>query len=189
VINLARGGASSKTFLAQGFWAKALAEKPDVILIQFGHNDSLDPSDPHATDAATDFRANLRRFIDSAREARSRPILITPMRFLSLRHGEVKDCLGPYAEAMRAVAAEKKAPLIDLFASSTKLYISLGEAGLARLRSDQNETAHINEQGAEAIAKLVAHDLPKADPRLGTQLRSPASIDRIYPRPSRGAIP
>ncbi len=40
VINLAAAGRSSKTFIQEGRWKKALEEKPDYVLIQFGHNDS-----------------------------------------------------------------------------------------------------------------------------------------------------
>jgi len=38
-INDAHGGASTKTYRADGYWDKALADKPDYMLIQFGHND------------------------------------------------------------------------------------------------------------------------------------------------------
>ena len=43
VINLARSGRSTKTFIKEGLWSKTLDEKPDIILIQFGHNDSHSP--------------------------------------------------------------------------------------------------------------------------------------------------
>ena len=43
------------------------------------------------------------------------------------------DSLTPYAEAMRNVAAEKHVPLLDLHASSGKLYGELGEEGTAKL--------------------------------------------------------
>ncbi|MCB0639505.1 MAG: sulfatase-like hydrolase/transferase, partial [Lewinella sp.] len=41
VINNARGGRSSKTFMKEGLWAESLAllEEGDFVLIQFGHND------------------------------------------------------------------------------------------------------------------------------------------------------
>ena len=42
VVNAARGGRSSRTFITEGHWEKMLAEvKPgDFVIIQFGHNDS-----------------------------------------------------------------------------------------------------------------------------------------------------
>jgi len=43
VLNRARGGRSSRTFLTEGLWEQVLsAMKPgDFVLIQFGHNDGL----------------------------------------------------------------------------------------------------------------------------------------------------
>src|ERR1017187_2578554 len=38
-INDAKNGASTKTYYQEGYWEKALADKPDYMLIQFGHND------------------------------------------------------------------------------------------------------------------------------------------------------
>src|SRR5580658_4553339 len=46
-LNFARGGSSTKTFRRDGIWDKALASRPDYMLIQFGHNDevSKEPND------------------------------------------------------------------------------------------------------------------------------------------------
>src|SRR5579862_9259424 len=38
-VNMAKGGASTKTFREQGLWQRSLETKPDYMLIQFGHND------------------------------------------------------------------------------------------------------------------------------------------------------
>src|ERR1017187_7105831 len=38
-VNMARGGASTRSFRAQGLWERSLETKPDYMLIQFGHND------------------------------------------------------------------------------------------------------------------------------------------------------
>ncbi len=42
VVNAARGGRSSRTFITEGHWEKMLAEvrAGDFVIIQFGHNDS-----------------------------------------------------------------------------------------------------------------------------------------------------
>jgi len=42
VVNAARGGRSSRTFVTEGHWEKMQAEvrKGDFVIIQFGHNDS-----------------------------------------------------------------------------------------------------------------------------------------------------
>jgi len=166
VFNLAKNGRSTKTFLKEGLWAKALALKPDIILIQFGHNDSHDPKLPEATNAATDYPNYLRQFIDEARAAGATPILITPVQ----RRTKV-DSLLPYVEAMKKVAAEKRVPLLDLHASSGRLYSELGEAETAKLEAAGSDHTHFNEAGAIAIAALVMKELPVLDPRLKPDLR------------------
>jgi lysophospholipase L1-like esterase len=166
VFNLAKGGRSTKTFLNEGLWARALALKPDIILIQFGHNDSHDPKMPEATNAATDYPDYLRQFIEEARAAGAVPILITPVQ----RRTKV-DTLIPYAEAMRKVAAEERAPLIDLHAASGHLCRELGEAETAKLEANGTDRTHFNEAGARAIAALVMKELPDLDPRLKKELK------------------
>ena len=41
VVNRARGGRSSRTFITEGLWDQVIADvkKDDIVLIQFGHND------------------------------------------------------------------------------------------------------------------------------------------------------
>lgn len=160
-INLAKNGRSTKTFRSEGLWAKTLAEKPNFILIQFGHNDSHDPSKPEATGAQTDYKQNLRLFIDEARAAGATPILITPMQ-----RRTAQDTLQPYADAMKEVAAEKQVPFIDLHAKSGQLYQRLGPEETASLAATATDQTHFNEKGARAMAALVLEDLPRCDPRL-----------------------
>ena len=173
VINLAVGGRSTKTFITEGRWKKALAEKPDYVLIQFGHNDSHDSSKPEATDAATDYREYLRRYIDESRAIGATPVLVTPMvRRTFDSSGKLQDILQRYAEAMKAVGAEKSAPVIDLHASSKRLVEKFGPAA-AGMASKSGDVTHFNEKGARAMAGLVMDELPMAVPRLRDYLKAP----------------
>ena len=171
VSNFAKSGRSTKTFLKEGLWQRVLDEKPDIVLIQFGHNDSHGHGRPEATDAATDFQDNLRRYIDEARAINATPILVTPMyRRTFDKAGKLTDILGPYAEAMKAVAVEKKVPVIDLHASSGKLFEPLGDAGCVVFASTPTDRTHFNEKGARAMAELVMKELPQVEPRLKERL-------------------
>jgi lysophospholipase L1-like esterase len=165
VSNLAASGRSTKTFIQEGRWDQALKLKPDVVLIQFGHNDSHASTQPEATDAATAYRDFLRRYIDDTWAVGGVPVLITPMC-----RRTPTDNLEPYADAMKAVAAEKKVALIDLHASSAKLYAQLGTNGVvelaAHLANGEIDQTHFNAKGAQAMAKLVMDELPAAAPRL-----------------------
>jgi lysophospholipase L1-like esterase len=116
VRNLAVNGRSTKTFLKEGRLQKALDEKADVALIQFGHNDSHGKGRPEATDADTDYKDNLRTYVDAFAKAGTLPVLVTPMHRRTFQDGKVTEELKPYADAMKAVAAERKVAVVDLYA-------------------------------------------------------------------------
>ncbi len=171
VLNLAVSGRSSKSFIREGRWDKALGRKPDYVFIQFGHNDCPGKGDRY-TDPDSTYRDYLRKYVDDARKAGATPILVTPMtrrRFDG--DGKIKTILRPYAEAMIAVAAEKKVAVIDLHAKSVKLFEGLGDAGSAELSCSPTDRTHFSPKGARMMAKLIVDDLPKAVPSLQPYLK------------------
>lgn len=174
VLNLAANGRSTKTFLREGRWTRALEREPDFVLIQFGHNDSHAPDKPESTDAATDFRDYLRQYVREARDRDATPILITPVRRRTYDEaGALTDTLQPYADAMKAVGGELDVPVIDLHDLSRALYEKLGPDAVAGLASAPNDRTHFNEAGARAIAELVLGELPRVAPRLALELKHP----------------
>ena len=186
VINLARSGRSTKTFINEGLWMKTLEEKPDFLLIQFGHNDSHASDRPESTNAGTDFRDYLRRYIDEARAVGATPILVTPVqRRTYSSDGRLDNSLVVYADAMKAVAAEKKVGVIDLNASSGRLYEQLGPAANDVVTSTPEDRTHFNENGARIMAHLVMQELTQVEPRLVKQLspEGPAALGKIADKP------
>jgi lysophospholipase L1-like esterase len=174
VLDLAAAGRSTTTFVLEGRWQKALQAKPDYVIIQFGHNDSHAPDRPESTDAATTYKDYLRRYIDDSRAIGATPILVTPMvRRTFDSRGKLIDALVPYADAMKEVASEKGAALIDLHASSKALVEKLGPVGSATMANKKGDSTHFNEKGARAMADLVMEDLPAAVPKLVDNLRQP----------------
>jgi lysophospholipase L1-like esterase len=156
IINMAKSGRSTKTFIQEGLWEKTLAEKPDYVLIQFGHNDSHSPEKPEATDAATDYREYLKQYVNEAKEIGATPIFITPMHRRTFNaDGTLKDNLQPYAGAMKDVAAEMDINYVDLHSSSGILFIQLGDEGSMTLASSPEDRTHFNEEGAKKMAELV----------------------------------
>jgi lysophospholipase L1-like esterase len=87
--------------------------------------------------------------------------------------GKLTDGLAPYAEAMKQVASEKNAALIDLHASSQALVEKLGPEASAELANKKGDSTHFNEKGARAMADLVMKDLPTAAPALKEYLKQP----------------
>jgi lysophospholipase L1-like esterase len=180
VTNLAASGRSTKTFLSEKRWEKVLDAKPDYVLIQFGHNDSHDPANREAVDFATEYKQNLRRFIDEARAIGAVPILISPMvRRQFNAQGKVVDASPPsrplsaYANAMKEVAVEKKVAFVDLHSSSKALVEKIGPEGSMAFANKEGDATHFNEKGARAMADLIFAEMPSVEPRLATSL-SPA---------------
>jgi len=130
-VNLARGGRSSGSYIAEGSWEIALAEMRTTgfvntwVLIQFGHNDQ--PGKPgRSTDLATEFPANLRRYVTEARAAGAKPVLVTPLTRRMFKNGVLEDTLAPWAETARRIAAEMNVPLVDLHAQSRDAIQAMG---------------------------------------------------------------
>lgn len=172
VINLAKSGRSTKTFIKERLWKMALDKKPDFVLIQFGHNDSHPSERPESTNAATDYKEYLRRYIDEARAIGAKPVLITPMvRRIFRADGILVNELQPYADAMKQVGEEKKVPVIDLHASSRALVEPLGAAGSADMANKPGDNTHFGEKGAMTMAELVMKELPSAAPELVIHLK------------------
>lgn len=132
-VNRARGGRSSGSYLAEGSWKLALAEisRPDLvatyILIQFGHNDQ--PGKPgRSTDIATEFPANLRRYVAETRAHGAVPVLLTPLTRRRFVAGQLQNDLEPWAQVIREIALETGTPLVDLNASSVAAVQAMGPA-------------------------------------------------------------
>ena len=113
ITNHAASGRSSSSFIKEGRWKKALAEKPDYLFIQFGHNDCPGKGD-RETDPATTFQQYLNQYINEARAANIKPILVTPMTRRRFQNGQIWTILRPYADAMLKVGKEQNVPVIDL---------------------------------------------------------------------------
>ncbi|MCB1208413.1 MAG: hypothetical protein KDK97_03745 [Verrucomicrobiales bacterium] len=178
VVNLAKGGRSTKTFRKEGLWDRTLAERPSWIFIQMGHNDSHGAGRPEATDAATDYAENLRQFVREAREIEAHVVLVTPMvRRTFNEDGTTLDPLAAYADAMKSVAIEMTVPLIDLHASSLQVLLKQGDAGSWSYAASKTDRTHFNETGARAMAQLVVQELPLAAPDLVSYLAAPVPID------------
>ena len=178
-INTSQGGRSSKSFIDEGLWQKALELKGDYYLIQFGHNDEPGKGPTRETDPATTFPAFMARYVDEARAIGAQPILVTSLtrrKFTDADNHKLLPSLVPYAAAVRKLAAEKHVPLLDLHARSTTISEQLGEdlcaLVSARTADNQVDTAHLNTPGSLVFARLVVDELRKIVPELGSKLRA-----------------
>ncbi len=167
VFNHAQSGRSSKSFIDEGRWKTALADKPDYVLIQFGHNDQKQQDPKRYTDPATTYREHLQRYIADARQQGAQPVLVTSVaRRIFDAQGKISTTLTPYADAMKVVAKAENVPLIDLHTSSLALFDNLGDAGSADLSCTADDRTHFSKKGARAIAGLVVEELRRVEPEL-----------------------
>ena len=77
--------------------------------------------------AFTTYKADLKRFVDGARQKGGIPVLVTPVQRRTFDdQGKITNSHGDYPAAVRQLASEEKVPLIDLHAMSTVFYETLG---------------------------------------------------------------
>jgi lysophospholipase L1-like esterase len=179
VIDKAKNGASTKTFIADGLWESIMqnAEAGDYIFIQFGHNDEVPTKRSFTTE--NEFRSNLIKFISDSRSKNAIPVLLTPVarrKFDST--GQIEGTHEAYSQLVRNVAAEEKVILIDLDKKSQALYQQLGmeKSQLLFLHLQKGEhpnyphgkedNTHFSELGARLIAQLVLYGIKEKIPEL-----------------------
>ena len=180
-LNHASNGRSSKSFIDEGRWAKALADKPDYVLIQFGHNDQPGKGPERETDPQTTYKTNLRQYVNEARAAGATPIIVTS---ITRRHfGEdgklSNDGLHLYVQAAREAAKEMNAPLVDLNALTIAQTEKLGEKGSAALgaktKDGKLDTTHLSQRGQLEIGVLAAQETARVVPALKPLLQEVVS--------------
>ena len=186
-INMAKGGASTKTFREEGLWARALATRPDYMVIQFGHNDAEKVDGVAELDRQVSmavYEANLRRYVTEARAAGIKPVLCTPLtRRYFEADGKVHSDLLLHAATMKKVAVEMKVPLIDLQAESIAYLDKAGEAEGNKLAITKKDDAgktiydktHLNWAGSYVFGRMVAVDLGKVVPVLAKDVLAQAA--------------
>ena len=176
-FNLARAGRSSKSFRETGEWQKVLAAKPDYLLIQFGHNDMPGKGPERETDPATTYHDNMKRFVEEARAAGAKPILVTSMTRRHFKDGKIRSDLFPYVDEVKKLAVEMNVPVIGLHAESIDLFEKLGPDGCKELSPADPKTGkvdgtHLNAKGGEVIGQLVAAELVTVVPDLSTHFKN-----------------
>jgi lysophospholipase L1-like esterase len=179
-LNMAKGGASTKTFREQGLWEQSLQTRPDYMLIQFGHNDMESKGHLPRQTTMVEYEANLRRYVSQARAAGIKPVLVTPLtRRYFEADGKIHSDLLAHAETMKKVATEMKVPLVDLQADSIALLNRVGEASGDRLAITKKDAdgktiydkTHLNWAGSYVFGRIVAVDLGKAVPELAQYVK------------------
>lgn len=171
VRNMAKNGASTKSFRAQGLWDKLLSEmqKGDFVIIQFGHNDSSLTKSSRTT--AAEYKANIERFVDEVRAKGGKPILCTSVARRKFVDAKLVDTHGAYPEIVREIAKVKQVPMLDLQKSTSAWLAAEGEQksnaffhklakGVSRSYPyGLDDNTHFNEAGASKVAELFVEGI------------------------------
>jgi lysophospholipase L1-like esterase len=190
VQNRAAGGTSSRTFISEGFWGKALAEiKPgDYLIMQFGHNDSSPVND--ATRARGTLKGNgeeiqeieneltkrhetvhtygwyLRKMIADARAKGVVEVVVcSPIPRNRWVDGKIAHNES-YTKWAQEAAKQAGVDYIDLNTAVCKLYDAAGEQKVTSTYFPEKETTHPDWAGAVLNAQTVVEllkGLPKCE--------------------------
>lgn len=197
VVNRAVGGLSSRTFLMQGHWERALTLlKPgDVVMMQFGHNDNgplndttrargtirgtgdetetIDNQLTHERETVGTYGSYLRRYIRDAKAAGATPIVCTLVPRKIWKDGKMVRANDSYATWAREVAAQEGVRCIDLNELVAARYDELGQTAVDALFADEH--THTSRAGAELNAATVARELARV-------ANFPAELSQYTPR-------
>jgi lysophospholipase L1-like esterase len=197
-VDVALNGRSSKSFIDEGAWKKALDEHGDYYLIQFGHNDQKTTPALH-TDPDTTFAANLHRYIADVRAIGAVPVLVTSLSRRNYKDGVLVEDLTAYADAAKKVAADEYITLIDLNQMSVAMLkrmtqeqadkfdkgvdpdtgkaAAVQEGSVSEVASALNsggsmplDRTHLNPYGQKVFGRLVADAIVKTQVELGPDL-------------------
>jgi lysophospholipase L1-like esterase len=180
-IDDALNGRTTKSFIDQGAWQKALDKHGDYYLIQFGHNDQK----PAANLPVPAFEAFLQRYIDEVRAIGAVPVLVTSLSRRTFRDGKVVEDLTDYVNATREVGAKNNITVIELNALSTALLNKMTQAeadkfdrgspdptatGIDATQPGALDRTHLNPYGQKVFGRIVADQLVRTQVELGPDL-------------------
>ena len=214
VVNRAIGGRSSRTYITEGHWADTLAlvKAGDIILFQFGHNDSGPLDDParargtlpgtgdetreienpilHQHEVVHTYGWYMRDYVVEAIARGATPILCSPIPRKLWKDGKVVRNEATYGGWARAIAIQQRVPFVDLDEIIARRYDSLGEAAVEPLFADPH--THTSRAGAELNAEAVVAGLKAlpADPLAGYFSAKGNAIPaaELGPPPARPAL-
>ncbi|HSE33673.1 MAG TPA: alpha/beta hydrolase fold domain-containing protein [Pyrinomonadaceae bacterium] len=186
VLNRARGGRSSRTFITEGLWDKVLSEmkKGDFVLIQFGHNDGgkindemrargslpgtggetqeIDNLQTKKHEVVHTYGWYLRKMIADVKSKGATPIVLSLTVRNIWRDGHVERGSGKFSEWAAEIAKSQNVEFIDLTTIIANRYEEIGQERVKELFGPDH--THTSPAGAELNAALVVYGIQKMKP-------------------------
>ena len=193
IYNHSINGRSTKSFIDQNRLAVIYDElsSGEFLFIQFGHNDEKIADPLRYTDPQGEYRDNLEKFVNVARDRAAYPLLITPLERRQFgEDGELKTPSDhePYVRAMKDTAKELEVPVVDLFSRSREFLIRTGDEAskkyfmnLAPGEVDwcpegKKDNSHLRYEGALLFGKMVAEGLVEIGGKYADLIADPEAL-------------
>jgi lysophospholipase L1-like esterase len=181
VLNRARAGRSSRTFITEGLWDNVLADmkRGDFVLIQFGHNDGGAINDAARARGSlpglgeeTQEIDNLvtkkhevvhtsgwymRRMISDAKARGVTPIVLSLTVRNIWKDGKVERGSGRYGDWAREIAKSQQVAFVDVTRIIADEYEKRGQEKVKELFGPDH--THTSPAGAELNATLIVEGL------------------------------
>ncbi|MEV7521010.1 rhamnogalacturonan acetylesterase [Streptomyces sp. NPDC091371] len=173
VLNCARAGASTKSFMERGRlgWILDRLRPGDLHVISFGPNDMKPGAGLH-TEPFEDYQGNLRRYVIETRLRGAHPVLVTSHeRSVFDKFGNFRRPLKLYPAAKRELAAQMSVPLIDLNEWSVAWWRQLGPQDCRQVflylapgehpnyPEGVGDNSHLRPYGAVEVARYVVGEM------------------------------
>jgi xylan 1,4-beta-xylosidase len=181
VLNRARAGRSSRTFITEGLWDKVLADMKagDFVLIQFGHNDGGAVNDASRArgslpglgeetqeidnlvtkqhEVVHTYGWYLRKMIADTKAKNATPIVLSLTVRNIWKDGKVERGSGHFGEWAREIANSQHVQFIDVTKIIADEYEKRGEEKVKELFGPDH--THTSPAGAELNAALIVDGL------------------------------
>jgi lysophospholipase L1-like esterase len=219
VVNAARGGRSSRTFITEGLWDGLLAQVKagDLVLIQFGINDAgaindatrargsipglgaerqeIDNLLTKQHEVVHTYGWYLRKMIADTKAKGAAPIVLGLTIRNVWKDGKVERSYGRYSQWAADTAKAEGAPFLDVPDLVADKFEAMGEDQVKALYIQDH--THFNAAGADIHAATVVSALKGLNPDPVRQFLSvkghAVEADRIarlnLPRPANPALP
>ncbi len=167
VLNYAVNGATLDSL--SGKLDRLIQQKPDYILIQFGHNDMK-------RYGAVEYGKKLASYVERVKRGGAKPVVLSSVtRRVFDKTGKISPrvingdrTLPAFAKVAQAVAKEHSVPFIDLNSISIAHHNKIGPEASAAYNFEKTDRTHFSKSGAAATADLILAELKSIIPGLIT---------------------
>ncbi|MBN3490312.1 rhamnogalacturonan acetylesterase [Acholeplasma equirhinis] len=175
ILNHAFNGKSTRSFIAEKRFEEVMRviQKGDVLIMQFGHNDSKIEDPLRYADPYDAYPKKLEFMIKETKEKGAFPIVLSSVsrRHFKSKHRVNKKNVIVYPMIAKQVAKREKVVFFDIFKKTRKLYEYFGwdlsrklflhihKAEHKNYPEGIYDDTHFNDLGAMVVASLVAEEL------------------------------